>query len=255
MTGLLGSALAGLFLGPLLNYLIDYLPPVDEDARRSPTCAGRTHLISMRMLVPVLGYVSARGRCPVCGEPLSLRRPLVELALAGLFALSWQRFEADTFQFAAVCAFALVLLALAVMDLETQFLPDRLVFPGIVAALAASPFWPGLNPWDGAAGAAAGFVVFYPLAWYGDRTGREIMGWGDIKFSALLGAVLGLQMLILGLYLGVLLGGLAALAVVLVRSRGSRPRVLPYGTFLALGGLAALYYGRTIIDWAQDSLL
>ena len=141
------------------------------------------------------------------------------------------------------------------IDLETQFLPDRLVLPAAVAALGASPFWAHLDPWDGVTGAAVGFATFFPFAWLGDRLGREMMGWGDIKFGLLLGAVLGLQMVLLGFYLGVLLGGGAALAVLIARSGVERPRVLPFGTFLALGGLTALYFGRTIIDWIQDSVL
>lgn len=270
MTGLVASAAFGFFLGPILNFAIDRLPPVEDDVHQSSAsgqratarnrsrglaCDGRRHGLSWLLFLPLVGYAVSRGRCRACGEPLGIRRPLIELAAAGLFTLSWQRFEGDAFQFAAVCGFAAVFLALGVMDLETQFLPDRLVIPAAAAALAVSPFWPQLNAWDGGIGVAAGLAVFFPFAWYGDRTGREVMGWGDIKFSGLMGAVLGLQMLVLGLYVGILLGGIVAVAILIARSGGNRPRVIPFGTFLALGSVTALYYGRPIIDWVQDFIV
>ena len=81
------------------------------------------------------------------------------------------------------------------------------------------------------------------------------MGWGDVKFGGMLGAVLGLQMVLTGLYLGIMAGGVGAIVVLLARGRDQRPKVLPYGLFLALGGLAALYFGREILDWAGDTLI
>ena len=265
LIGLLISAGAGLLIGPIVNIAIDRLPPVGdgEDDRWIPTVRGRRR--SQRvpdaapdpialLFAPIIGVLAFKGQGR-SRKGLSIRRPLVDLALAGLFALSWAQFEGDWFRFIAVCVFATAIFALGVMDLETTYLPDLVTYPTALAALIVSPFWPQLDPWDGASGAAAGLAVFFPFAWYGSRSGRDIMGWGDVKFGGMLGAVLGLQMVITGLYIGILAGGIAAVAVLLVRGRDRRPKVLPYGTFLALGGLAVLYFGREILDWAGDTLI
>lgn len=265
LTGLLASAGAGLLVGPLVNMAIDRLPPVGdgEDDRWIPTVRGRRRsqrvpdaLPDPRALVfaPVVGLLAFKGQGR-SRKGYSYRRPLVDIALAGLFVLSWAQFEGDWFRFIAVCVFATAIFALGVMDFETTYLPDLATYPVALAALIVSPFWPQLDYWDGIAGAAAGLAVFMPFAWYGSHTGKEIMGWGDVKFAGALGAVLGLQMLIAGLYLGILAGGVGAIAVVIVRRGERRPKVLPYGTFLALGGLAVLYFGREILDWAGDTLI
>ena len=81
------------------------------------------------------------------------------------------------------------------------------------------------------------------------------MALGDVKFSGFLGAVLGTQFLLTGLYLGVLTGGLAAIAVLIRSGIGARKSLLPYGVFLALGGLIMLYFGREIIDWASVTFI
>ena len=262
---LLIAAGAGLLLGPLVNIAIDRLPPVGEgeDDRWIPTVRGRRR--SQRvpdatpdpmalLFAPVVGVLAFRGQGR-SRKGLSVRRPLVDLALAGLYALAWVQFEDDWFRVIAVCVFATSIFALGVMDLETTYLPDLATYPTALAALIVSPFWPQLDPWDGVAGAAAGAAIFFPFAFYGSRTGRDIMGWGDVKFGGVLGAVLGLQMVITGLYLGILAGGIGAIAVLLIKGRDRRPKVLPYGTFLALGGLAVLYFGREILDWAGDTLI
>ena len=93
-----------------------------------------------------------------------MRRPIVDLAVAALFVLSYSQFDGDWFRILAVDASAIVFFALGVMDFETQFLPDRITIPGLVLAVAASSFWPHLDLWSGAIGAAAGLAIFAPLA-------------------------------------------------------------------------------------------
>jgi leader peptidase (prepilin peptidase)/N-methyltransferase len=188
------------------------------------------------------------------------RRVFMGLATAGLFALAFYRYEGDWLRVSASAVFAAAFLALAVIDLENQLLPDLIVLPGLIAALAISPFLDHLSPWDGAAGAAFGFLVFLPIWGWAALTGREgrIMGFGDLKFTAMMGAVLGLQFLGVALYAGVLLGG--AVAAGLLAGRALFPdtlgrlRVMPYGTFLAAGGLIALFYGRPVVQRVIDFL-
>ena len=182
------------------------------------------------------------------------RYPAVELLTAGLFGLAWLRFDGEPFTLAAVMLFTAALIALAFMDLETTYLPDLLVLPALAVALVLSPFWPEREWWQGFAGAALGYGVFYPLAWIGDRLDRDVMGWGDVKLAAALGAMLGVPLLLLGLYLGVLAGGLVGIAVYVARLVGVRRALIPYGPFLVMGGLASLYYGRALLDWFAGQL-
>ena len=133
-------------------------------------------------------------------------------------------------------------------------MPDVIIYPAFIVALAVLPFRSDLAIWQGALGAVVGLAVFFPFAWIGDRIGRDIMGWGDVKFSALLGVVLGIQLLLLGLYLGILIGGVVGIGALLARGLGARQTLIPYGPSLAVGGLIALYAGSAITDWASRTL-
>ena len=251
-------AVLGLFVGGLANFAIDRLPPLTDEEWaaleragegriRNGRGKGRQHFraLSWWEFLPLASYVGEARRQRVPWPHTRLRYPAVELIIAGLFAASWLRFEGDPFAIAMSAAFAAVLVALAFIDVETQYLPDTLVLPAVVAALALSPFWAHLEWWEGLAGAGVGFAVFYPIVWFSHRLDREWMGFGDVKLLTALGALLGWQMVLLGIYFGVLAGGLAAIVLYV----GGRRGVIAFGQFLILGGLIALYHGRSVLDW------
>ena|GEM_PF-527791 len=258
-------ALVGLLIGPFVNQAIDRFPPVPEgsDDRWIPTVKGTGRRIRVPAATPdpfALVFVPLAGMFAFKGQGrsrtgFSYRRPIVDLLTAGLMALAWYRFENDWFRAIAVAGFATAFLALAVMNFETEYLPDKLTLPGIVIALAVSPVWAHLDPWDGIAGAVAGLAIFYPFVLYGTWKRIDVMALGDVKYSGFLGAVLGTQFLLTGLYIGVLTGGLAAIFVLIRSGMGARKSLLPYGVFLSLGGLIVLYFGRDIIDWASDTFI
>jgi leader peptidase (prepilin peptidase)/N-methyltransferase len=238
---LLALALAGLAVGAFSNLLIERLPveilAADEDE------------------------ASGAATTPPHGRRWkAARRIIVSAATAGLFMFAVDRYQGDWLRIGATALFASVFLTLAVIDLEHQLLPDKIVLPALVAGLATTPFLGHLEPWDGALGGAVGFLVFLPIWGWALLTGREgrIMGFGDVKFTAMMGAALGLQFLGVALYAGVLLGGVVAAGLLLARLLAPRvlgmTRVMPYGTFLAIGGLIALFYGRPIVDRIIDIL-
>ena len=185
---------------------------------------------------------------------MQARRIAVAAIAALLFGLAWSRFGDSPAEFAAVAAFATVFLVLAFVDLETLYLPDVIIYPAFIVAIAVLPFRPDLAIWEGLVGAAVGLAVFFPFAWIGDRLGRDVMGWGDVKFTALIGAVLGIQLLLVGVYLGVLMGGVVAIITLMARGFGARQTLIPYGPSLAVGGLISLYAGSAIADWASRTL-
>jgi len=258
----MGAALMvvlGLFVGGIANVAVDRLPPVtDEDiaalhgergrrTRRRP--GDRRRPLAWWEVLPILSFFGAVRRPRVAWSNGPLRYPAVEAAAAGAFALSWLRFDGEPFGIGASAAFAAVLIALAFMDFETRYLPDVVVIPMGVAALIVSPFWTHLVWWEGLAGAGIGFCIFLPIVWISERLGREWMGGGDVKLLAALGGIVGWQMLLLGMYLGVLVGGVVAVVLFVAGRRG----VIAYGPYLILGGLAALYYGRAVLDWVIGS--
>ena len=106
----------------------------------------------------------------------------------------------------------------------------------------------------GSGGCAAGYAGFYPFAWIGDRLNRPVMGWGDVKLAAALGAILGLAPLGLGLYIGVIIGGAVAIVVYAARLIGFNRILIPYGPYLVASGIISMLYFRSIADWISGQL-
>ncbi|NQW20151.1 MAG: prepilin peptidase [Chloroflexi bacterium] len=246
-------AIIGLFVGGALNVIVDRSPP--HDYVDGVTAQGaRPRSIKYWEWLPLISAFGAirQSRVPYANQ--WSRYLLVELSTAALFGLAWYRISDPTWLFAAWLVLIAVLIALAFIDFETTFLPDVLVLPVLTIGLLTSFFIPGREWWQGLAGAAAGYAVFYPFAWVGDRLNRPIMGWGDVKLSAALGAILGVAPLLLGLYVGVLIGGFVAIFVYIARLFGFNRVLIPYGPYLVAGGIVSMLYFRMIADWITTQL-
>jgi leader peptidase (prepilin peptidase)/N-methyltransferase len=279
-----GAALLGACVGSFSNVAIWRLQQ-DDPAKRSlggrsrcPHCGAQ---IAWRHNIPLLGWLWLRGTAKCCGKPIALRYPLVELLGAGLFALlaaqlssplavtaeglvvSW----AGVAEFALLATFLTLLLVLSFIDLDTQLLPDVLTKPGIVLGLLGG-LWPGVagaisedatvplalrTLLASAVGAVAGGGVTWAIRAVGSWVfRREAMGFGDVKLMAMIGAFLGwrdaLLAMFLGCVFGAVVGGLGAW-------RG-RSTVIPFGPYLALGAVVALFAGAPIrsflfITWPE----
>lgn len=241
-------AVIGLFVGGLMNAISDRIPPLDPEFD-GPFISDSARHLDWWEYLPLLSFVSAQRAPRMKIANRSWRYPVLEACTALAFWLAVVRFDDNVAVMIAVSLFASSLIALAFIDFETKYLPFKLVYPTGIAALAFAPFWPELVWWQSLAGAAAGFAVFYPIYWLGLRMNKPLMGGGDAYLAAAMGAVLGLQMLFLGLYIGVVIGGIAALILLAARMFGRQQAVIAYGPYLSFGGLIALYYGRTILDW------
>jgi len=245
------AILLGLLAGSFLNVVIYRGPAmwglVDDDRRRGDFMAPRSYCpacgarIRIPHLVPVAGFLIARGRCAACGAPISLRYPAVEL-MGGAAALgAWFLFGASL---AAVAAAVLLwmLIALAVIDLETGYLPDALTLPLALAGLAVNGL--GAAFVDGQTaliGAVAGYAVFRAIAeaFYRLR-GIEGLGLGDAKLLGALGAWLGWPALPPIVFIGALAGLIGALTMRLAGVRMTAQTPLPFGPALALAGAIVL---------------
>lgn len=246
-------AILGLFVGGVLNVVVDRSPPHDH-VDGITAVGARPRSLEFWEWLPLLSTYSAIKATRVPFPNHWSRYLLVELSTAGLFGLAWYRIADPTWLFAAWLVIIALLIALAFIDFETTYLPDLLVLPVLAVGLISSFFIADREWWQGIAGGIAGYLVFYPFAWVGDRLNRPIMGWGDVKLSAALGATLGLAPLFLGLYIGVLVGGFVALIVYAARLFGFNRVLIPYGPYLVAGGIVSMLYFRTIADWVETQL-
>ncbi len=209
-----------------------------------PSCG---HHLSAIENVPLLGWLWLRGRCRHCDAPIPLRYPLVELLAALLAALLVWRLGSGTTGLAAL-ALAWTLLALSLIDLDTQLLPDDLTLPLLWAGLLINLNGVFVPLTDAVIGAAAGYLSLWLVYWlFRFATGRDGIGYGDFKLLAALGAWLGWTMLPLIVLLSSAVGAVVGLLLVALR-RQPRDKPIPFGPFLAAAGLIALIYGRGVMD-------
>jgi len=204
--------------------------------------------------IPLLSYVLLRGRCAGCSAPIGLRYPAVEAftALASML-VAW-RFGV-TPEAVAALVLTWTLIALSVIDIDHQLLPDSLTLPLLWLGLLLS-LWHETaggtvlfqTPREAIIGAAAGYLALWSVYHlFRLVTGKEGMGYGDFKLLAVLGAWLGWQMLPLIILLSAAVGAVVGIALMIVTRRG-RDVPIPFGPYLAAAGWIALLYGREIID-------
>jgi leader peptidase (prepilin peptidase)/N-methyltransferase len=203
--------------------------------------------------IPLVSYLFLKGRCATCGEHISMRYPLIEMLTGILSAL-----VATHFGYSIECAAALILLwsliALSVIDLDHQLLPDIITLPLMWLGLGLSLFSHGdgnpifVGPQDAIIGAIAGYLSLWSI-YQGFKlvTGKEGMGYGDFKLLAALGAWLGWQMLFLIVILSAIVGLVAALGMIVFRGH-DRQVPIPFGPYLAVAGFIALIWGPRLID-------
>ena len=241
------AAVFGLIVGSYLNVVIYRLPRGLSTVLPRSRCAVCASPIGARDNLPVISFLLLRGRCRRCGAPISWRYPLIELATAALFVAVYFRFG-PTLEALAALLFGALMLVLAAIDLEHYLLPDRLTLPGIVVGLALQPWLPrGLDGlYDALLGAAlgGGALLAVRALWFLVRR-EEAMGLGDVKMLAMVGAFLGWKGVAVTFVVGVVAGAAVGLALLAVGRGGPRTR-LPFGVFLAGGGLVALFWGPAL---------
>jgi leader peptidase (prepilin peptidase) / N-methyltransferase len=241
--------LLGLVVGSFANVCIHRLPlglSVVRPPSRCPVCGT---LIKAYDNLPLLGWLLLRGRCRACRAPISWRYPAVEAA-NGLLWLAlgfWHGPAPRTF---VEMALVTALLALSLIDLEHQILPDVITLPGIAVGLAAS-FLPGspVTPLAASLAAAGGWLAFAAVAKaYQMIRGVEGLGQGDWKLAALLGAFLGWQKMLLAVLLASVAGTIVGLLAIALRGRDMR-YALPLGTFLGAAGVLTVFLGDSLLGW------
>ena len=264
------SGVLGLMVGSFLNVVIHRLPKMMEREWRtqcaelnppantesapvatynlhSPrsACPHCGHKISALENIPLLSYLLLRGKCKQCGNPISLRYPIVEAVSGILSAYAAWHFGFGLDAVGAIL-FIWALIALTVIDFDTQLLPDDITLPllwlGIIFNLYGT--YTTLN--NAIYGAIAGYLVLWTVYWgFKLVTGKEGMGYGDFKLLAAIGAWLGWTMLPLVIMLSSVVGAVVGITLI-VAMRHGRNIPIPFGPYLAGGGLIALFWGQQL---------
>jgi len=231
----------GLAVGSFLNVVAARIPLHRSIVKPGSACMACGTALAWYDNVPLVSYAMLRGRCRHCSAAISWRYPAVEAVTALLVAGAALRFGL-TWSFAVAAAFCAVLVAVSATDLERRIIPNRIVVPAAVVLLAAQTLLHPSVEWILGGVGAGGFFFLAALAYPGG------MGMGDVKLAFLLGVVLGRDVTV-----ALLAGMIAALvpAAVLGVKHGAAARkmTIPFGPFLALGGVLALFAGHPILDW------
>ncbi|ESH94527.1 methyltransferase [Cupriavidus sp. HPC(L)] len=270
---LLGAAaLLGLVVGSFLNVVVHRLPRMMEREeanylaalRHEPapfpdrydlvvprsSCPHCGHAIAPWENIPVLGYLLLRGRCSSCRKPIGLRYPAVELISAALCALAAWHFG-PTWQALAALVLIWSLLSLALIDADTQLLPDQITQPLLWLGLLLNMTGLFAPIGDAVIGAAAGYLLLWTTYWlFKLLRGKEGMGYGDFKLMAALGGWFGWQALPALVLVSSVVGLVYGLAKIALR-RHDRDTPFPFGPFIAGAGLLVLFAGA---DWLLPAL-
>jgi leader peptidase (prepilin peptidase)/N-methyltransferase len=202
----------------------------------------------------VVSWLALGRKCANCRTPISARYPLVELATGVLSGFVAWHFGAGATALLAL-VFTWFLIALTMIDFDTQFLPDQITYPLLWLGLIASlwhPVWaPGaapITPPDSIIGAVAGYLSLWSVFWlFKLVTGKEGMGYGDFKLFAALGAWLGWKMLLPIILFASVVGAVFGV-VVMIRQRRGKDTPMAFGPFLAIAGWLALIYGHDVVE-------
>ena len=207
-----------------------------------PQCG---HQITATENIPVISYLALRGKCSACKTPISLRYPAVELATGITAAYAAWHFGLSL-QTAGALLLIFYLVALALIDFDTQLLPDSMTLPLLWFGLAFNLFGAYTDLSSAVIGAMVGYLSLWSVYWlFKLATGKEGMGYGDFKLLAALGAWLGWKMIPVIIVLSSVVG--AGLGILLIVIQGRDKQVpMPFGPFLAAAGAIALFWGEPI---------
>ncbi len=238
----------GAIIGSFLNVLIVRLPKHENFVTRRSHCPHCNALIHWYDNVPLLSYLILRGRCRNCRKAISPQYPIVELVTGLLFLISFQLYG-PSYRMIMVDVFISMLIVVTIVDFRHFLIPDLVTIPGMILGLAFSLVSPVVSPLDAVIGLLVGGVSLYLLAIVGDFVfKKESLGGGDIKLAAMLGAWLGWQSIII-IFFGAAFLGLIFAVIQMARSSETRKtRLIPFGPFLSMAAVIALFWGRQLID-------
>jgi leader peptidase (prepilin peptidase) / N-methyltransferase len=249
MIEIVSAAVLGAILGSFLNVVIHRLPrgeSLSSPGSRCPSCGAA---IAPYDNIPVVSWLLLRGRCRRCGTKISPRYPAVELLTAVAFAavVATRGFDDDLI---LELPFVACLIALAGIDLDLRLLPNKIVYPMAVYGLVATAIVDTGDLLEHAIAAAAAFLFLLAAAVAYPRG----MGMGDVKLAGAMGLYLGLS-IIPSLLVAFLSGSLVGAVMIAREGAQARKKAVPFGVFLALGGIVGVLAGPELIELYEDNFL
>ncbi|MES2546991.1 MAG: A24 family peptidase [Pseudomonadota bacterium] len=261
------SVILGLVVGSFLNVVIHRLPKmmerewhanclelqgkeVPEQAKYTivtprSACPKCGHQISALENIPVISYLFLGGKCKGCKTKISLRYPLIEALSGALIGAAAYQYG---YTYAALFAFAFIfaLITLTFIDFDTQLLPDDITLPLLWLGLLFNLNGGFTDLKSAVIGAMLGYFILWSVYWlFKLVTGKEGMGYGDFKLLGAIGAWFGWQLLPAVILLSSVAGALIGIGLIVFKGQG-RSTAIPFGPFLALGGIAALFFGQQL---------
>jgi leader peptidase (prepilin peptidase) / N-methyltransferase len=241
----------GLLLGSFLNVVIWRVPRHESIVKPRSHCPACDTQLTTRDNIPLVSWLMLRGRCRHCGNPISIRYPLIELLTAVLFAAVGARY-ADTWALPAFLVLTGALIAISAIDIEHFIIPNRIVYPvGIASVILLALAALIQDDWStflrSILAALAAFTFFFVLHLVSPRG----MGFGDVRLSFVLGLFLGWlgwPELIGGLFAGFFLGAVIGILLIVLGGRDRRQHI-PFGPFLAAGTMTFVLVGDQLVTW------
>lgn len=269
------SVIFGLMVGSFLNVVIHRLPKMMErewhanclelqgkELSEQPkytivtprsACPKCGHNITALENIPVISYLLLGGKCKGCKTGISLRYPLIEALTGALIGLVAYRYG-YTYTTLFAWAFVFALITLTFIDFDTQLLPDDITLPllwlGLLFNLNGGSTSFGFTDLKSAViGAILGYLILWSVYWlFKLVTGKEGMGYGDFKLLGAIGAWFGWQMLPAVILLSSIVGAVIGIGLIVFKGKGGGTAI-PFGPFLALGGIAALFFGQQLLQF------
>lgn len=242
------SIIFGALIGSFLNVCTFRLPKEESivwPGSHCPHCKGP---IKFYDNIPLISYISLKGRCRHCHSPISFQYPLIEGITALGSLILFMKFGLSL-SYLFYFSFVAALIVITVIDLYHQIIPDVISLPGIGVGLLASLIIPQITFLNSLIGILLGggslFLVATVYQWLFKREG---MGGGDVKLLAMIGAFLGWKSVILTILLSSLIGSVTGIITMVLKGKDFK-YAIPFGPFLSLGAVIALFYQNEIISW------
>lgn len=239
------GGLFGAVIGSFLNVCIVRWPAEQSVVKPRSRCPKCGYQITWADNIPMVSWLLLGGKCRSCKEPISALYPVVELVTALLWAwMAWTHgLTAEALSGALFCT---ILLGIAMTDAREYIIPDEFTIGGLVIGLLFAAAGGASALLTAVIGATVGFGVLWLVGVGGTWAFKEeAMGGGDIKMMAMVGAFLGWQ----GVLLTIFLGALAGTIIFLPMTLSGKKKLVPFGVFLAMGGVLTYVVGPTILTW------
>lgn len=235
--------IVGILLGSFFNVVGIRLADRESIVRPRSHCPNCEHVLNWYELIPIFSYIVQRGKCKKCQLSISRIYPLFEL-LSGILFVSAPVFFGWNTELFYIFVFTSLCLIISVSDVYKQLIPNKVLLFFLFAYLICQLFIPQISWLQSILGGFIGFAVLFLIA----LVSKGGMGGGDIKLLGVMGLFLGPIPILLTIFLSSLIGTFFSIFL-LITKKASRKSKIPFGPFLACGGMISLYFSETIINW------